>query len=147
MPRKISPQYIYSCTIDRVVDADTYEVTIDVGFNLRCRHRVRLVDVDSQGQPVGIDCPEISTEEGKEARREAVEKIVDWEIVTGNSGASKATIQTFQPDSLDASTLRDSFGRYLAAIFLDGESLAGWLVETGWAKKWAKKRTKKGETT
>ena len=140
MPRKIFPQYIYSCTIDRAVDADTYDVTIDVGFRITHRVRVRLVDVDSKGQPVGIDCPEIGTEEGRQARREAVAKIVA-------SGASVATIQTFKPDSLDSSTLRDSFGRYLAAIFLDGESLAGWLVEAGWAKKWAKKRTKKGKTT
>jgi endonuclease YncB( thermonuclease family) len=141
MPRKkISPQYIYACTIDRAVDADTYDVTIDVGFTWKCRPRVRLVDVDSRDQPVGIDCPEIGTEEGRQARKEAVAKIVA-------TGASKAMIQTFKPDALDASTLRDSFGRYLAAIFLDGESLAGWLVETGWAKKWAKKRTKKGETT
>jgi endonuclease YncB( thermonuclease family) len=101
---------------------------------------VRLVDVDSRGQPVGIDCPEIGTEEGRQARREAVAKIVA-------SGASKAAIQTFKPDSLDSSTLRDSFGRYLAAIFLDGESLAKWLTEAGHAKKWTKKRTKKGKTT
>lgn len=134
MPRKISPQYLYSCTIDRVVDADTYDVTIDVGFRITHRVRVRLVDVDSKGQPIGIDCPEIGTEEGRQARREAVAKIVA-------SGASKAAIQTFKPDSLDSSTLRDSFGRYLAAIFLDGESLAGWLVEKGLAKKWTQRRT------
>jgi len=140
MPRKISPQYLYSCTIDRVVDADTYDVTIDVGFRIMHRVRVRLVDVDSRGQPVGIDCPEIGTEEGRQAHREAVAKIAAID-------ANQSTIQTFKPDSLDTSTLRDSFGRYLAAIFLDGKSLAGWFTETGHAKKWAKKRTKKGKAT
>lgn len=45
--------YEYKCKLDRVVDGDTVDVHIDLGFGVWLHHeRVRLI---------GIDCPEVRT--------------------------------------------------------------------------------------
>ena len=49
--------YEYNCKIVRVVDGDTVDVVIDLGFNLSKKERVRLA---------GIDSPESRTRDAKE---------------------------------------------------------------------------------
>lgn len=39
--------YIYSCKVNRVIDGDTLDLEIDLGFNIRIRERVRLYGVDT----------------------------------------------------------------------------------------------------
>jgi endonuclease YncB( thermonuclease family) len=49
--------YYYRASLLRVVDGDTIDVDLDLGFNLRARHRLRLLDVDTpeRGQPDFLD--------------------------------------------------------------------------------------------
>jgi endonuclease YncB( thermonuclease family) len=49
----------YRVELVRVIDGDTYRFDIDLGFHITIRETVRLL---------GIDCPEISTPEGQEAK-------------------------------------------------------------------------------
>ena len=46
----MEPNYRYRAKLDRVVDGDTMDVVIDLGFYVELRERVRLA---------GIDTPEI----------------------------------------------------------------------------------------
>jgi micrococcal nuclease len=39
--------YQYLATVDRVVDGDTFDVSVDVGFHVRMRMRLRLNGVDA----------------------------------------------------------------------------------------------------
>lgn len=42
--------YTYRCTLDRVVDGDTVDLWIDLGFRLRTHQRIRML---------GYDAPEV----------------------------------------------------------------------------------------
>ena len=59
--------YEYSCTVDRVVDGDTCDVVLDLGFDILYRCRVRLY---------GIDTPESRTRDADEKIRDIIVKIV-----------------------------------------------------------------------
>ena len=50
MIRKTEPSYRYRAELDRVVDGDTLDVLIDLGFYIRIKERIRLE---------GMDTPEI----------------------------------------------------------------------------------------
>ena len=88
--------YTYKALVERVVDADTIWVHIDLGFNSWSRQKVRFR---------GIDAPEISTKKGQEAK-----EFVEAQL-------SKVSFIIIR------STSRDKYGRPLSDIFyLEGES-------------------------
>lgn len=58
-----SPIYTYDASLVRVVDADTLELEIDLGFTVRMTLPVRVR---------GMDSPEYQTAAGKEARKFAL---------------------------------------------------------------------------
>ena len=39
--------YTYACKVINVVDGDTIDVELDLGFNIKMKERVRLIDVDT----------------------------------------------------------------------------------------------------
>jgi hypothetical protein len=82
--------YTYKAFVERVVDADTLIVKIDLGFEIRIRQYLRLR---------GIDTPELFTPEGKKARA-----FVEREL-------AKA------PYIILTSSRSDKYDRYLADIF------------------------------
>jgi len=41
------PDYLYKCRVVRVIDADTLDVSIDVGFQTHIFKRLRLLEVDT----------------------------------------------------------------------------------------------------
>ena len=41
------PNYVYRATVNRVVDGDTIDVDIDVGFNTTLRKRLRFLGIDT----------------------------------------------------------------------------------------------------
>jgi endonuclease YncB( thermonuclease family) len=58
LPRPIGATYVFKAIVLEVVDGDTLVVDVDCGFEIKKKERIRLA---------GIDCPEIVTDEGKEA--------------------------------------------------------------------------------
>ena len=82
--------FTYYAYIERVVDADTLFVQVDLGFGWTTRQYLRLR---------GIDAPEVDTPEGKRAKR-----FVESEL----SKVSYVTI---------TSTRSDKYDRYLADVF------------------------------
>lgn len=112
-----APLWVFRARPVRVVDGDTVDVELDVGFHGRRVERVRLL---------GVDCPE----RGQPGWHEATAYVADW--LVGAGGRSLGT---------DAWTLvveteqSDAFGRYLALVWRvsDGRCLTDDLLDAGLA--------------
>lgn len=86
--------YEYKAKVTNVVDGDTIDCVVDVGFDVTAKVRVRLN---------GIDTPELTgseKEKGRVAKAYVESRILDKEI----------TLQTYA---------KDSFGRWLGKVLLD----------------------------
>lgn len=82
---------------DRIVDGDTYDIWLDLGFYQRGLYRVRLL---------GVDTPEVYGKNASEAGQEAKAYVEHW-------------FQTYEGFDIRARTVKtDSFGRWLADIFV-----------------------------
>ena len=93
--------YEYNCTIDRVVDGDTIDVILDLGFSVLYKSRVRLF---------GIDTPESRTRNKDEkARGKMASKYLEDAVNSGD-----VVIRTELKDS------RGKFGRVLGTVVVDG---------------------------
>ena len=90
--------YEYECTIRRVVDGDTIDVDVDLGFGTwRCSERIRLY---------GVDTPECRTRDAQEkAAGLLAKKFVQDALHVG--GTYK--LQTKE---------KGKFGRFLGVIFI-----------------------------
>jgi micrococcal nuclease len=103
--------------VKSVVDGDTIDVVIDLGFNILYAQRVRLA---------GIDTPESRTTDkaekalGLEAKEYLKKKL---------AGAKTIVIRT---EKLDSS---EKYGRILGWVYLDGsgESVNNQMIEDGYA--------------
>lgn len=82
--------YHYTAVCTNVVDGDTIDVTIDVGFKMTTTQRVRLIDIDT---------PERGQDGYYDSKEFVAERIMDKKVglVTHKS---------------------DAFGRYLAEVFV-----------------------------
>lgn len=99
--------WTYKALVERVVDGDTYDCVIDLGFNIYHKIRIRLKAVDT---------PEVfgpnASPEGKVAS----------EFVNTLIGGKEVTITT-------SKTTATSYGRWEAEVFLDGVSVGDTIVE------------------
>lgn len=103
--------------VHKVVDGDTIDVDIDLGFSVSFFSRVRLA---------GIDTPESRTTDAKE---KALGLEVKEKIKKELAAAKNVVIKTEKPDS------SEKYGRILGWVFLDGAevSLNQKLIDEGYA--------------
>ena len=93
--------YEYNCQVTRVVDGDTIDVILDLGFKILHKSRVRLF---------GIDTPESRTRDKDEkVRGKMASKFLQDVINSGN-----VVIRTELKDS------RGKFGRVLGTVVVNG---------------------------
>jgi endonuclease YncB( thermonuclease family) len=105
------PREYPGCRIVRVVDGDSLEVDVDLGFRMTCRMPLRLAHVDA---------PERGTTAGKAARA--------WlsELLDPIRFGMPLLVRTYKP--------YDKYGRWLAEVILpSGESVAELMVTAGHA--------------
>jgi endonuclease YncB( thermonuclease family) len=103
------PAYIYRAEVLDVHDGDTYKLRVDLGFRCAVTIQCRLH---------GVNCPELNTVEGKEARN----------FVIGLMFAPMV------PIIIESYKDQQSFARWVCDVWLqDGRSLAQLLVEAGHA--------------
>ena len=110
--------YEYKCKLIKVVDGDTVDVDIDLGFGVWLRkERVRIM---------GIDTPESRTSNkveklfGKAASKRLKE------ILTG-----KPILKTFA--ARDGEDMKGKFGRILGDFIVDGKFVTKYLIDEGHA--------------
>jgi micrococcal nuclease len=103
--------------VNKIVDGDTIDVDIDLGFAVSFTQRVRLA---------GIDTPESRTTDLKE---KALGLEVKEKLKKEIAAAKDIVIKTEKPDS------SEKYGRILGWLFLDGSdvSLNQKLINEGYA--------------
>ena len=110
--------YEYACTVERVVDGDTIDVTLDLGFSVSYKSRVRLY---------GIDTPESRTRNKDEKARG---KLASAFLSKAIELADQVVIRTELKDS------RSKFGRVLGTVVCDSEDVNQGMVDGGFAVKY-----------
>jgi len=93
--------YEYSCEVKRVVDGDTIDCMLDLGFSILHKCRVRLY---------GIDTPESRTRN----RDEKVRGLLAKQFLSDSIKDKKVVLKTKLKDS------KGKFGRILAEVWVDG---------------------------
>lgn len=110
--------YQYKAKILKVVDGDTVEIDLDLGFKIvLSNQRVRMA---------GVDTPESRTANAEEKVRGVLSK---KKLAEKLPVGSWVTIETMKSDSND-----DKFGRILGAFILDdGTRVNQWLIDNNYA--------------
>jgi micrococcal nuclease len=108
----------YKCRINKVLDGDTVDIDLDLGFNIiLANQRVRMA---------GIDTPESRTSNQEEKPRGQLSK---KKLAEKLPLGSWQTIKTLKADDVD-----DKFGRILGVFIMeDGKSLNEWMCENNYA--------------
>lgn len=108
--------YQYRATLIRVVDGDTIDASVDLGFSVRVDMRLRLAQ---------INAPEMNTQEGKAARAFLADALKDGAL----------TVETFKDK-------KEKYGRYLAVVYAGsaavGKSVNAMMIEGGHAVEFMK---------
>jgi len=108
--------YYYKATVDRVVDGDTIDASVDVGFGITVTQRFRIE---------GFDAPETyrprneaEKQHGERATERAVELLMNKNII------------------IKSSKVPGIYGRYAAEIILeDGRNFTEVMIREGYEKR------------
>lgn len=112
--------YVYcNCVTEcRVIDGDSQELRLDLGYNLTVKTKTRVL---------GIDAPENNTEAGK------LVTAVHWRWIKGKSLEWK-------------SSELEKYGRSLGDLFADGKSWSAYLIDNRLACEYDGKSARKSWT-
>ena len=120
-------EFIYKVSsLEKVVDGDTIDVTLDLGFDVCTRQRVRLL---------GIDTPESRTSDPEEKKFGLLskKKLKEWCLKAVESEKDDIEIELRCPER----DSRGKFGRILAEVWVseDGQwtNVNKWMCENGYA--------------
>lgn len=95
----------YSATVTQVLDGDTFDAVVNLGFGMTAIQRFRLR---------GLDAPELDTEKGIAAKAFLVNEM--------NRSQGRIIVKAAR---------QDKYNRYLAEVWIHGEALAKKLLEHG----------------
>ena len=106
--------YEYRVSIDRVVDGDTVDCWIDLGYNLQIHKRIRFA---------GVNAPETRTRNKEEkkrglaAKKWLIDRLEDQDVEMKSYGSGK-------------------YGRILGELYIDDVNINADMVEKGHAVKY-----------
>lgn len=100
--------YVFNAKVYNVVDGDTIDVELDLGFRLSIKQRLRLN---------GIDTPERGQPGFNEAKEALAKYILNKDVLVTTYKTSK-------------------YGYYLADIEFDNQKINNLMVEEGYAKRY-----------
>ena len=101
--------------VTKIVDGDTIDVTLDMGFDILYQQRVRLF---------GIDTPESRTRDKEEKKYGLLSKYFLQDCI---KKGKKITIKTYKGDETG------KFGRILGDVWIDGKSVNQIMCDKGYA--------------
>jgi micrococcal nuclease len=95
----------YNAKVVNVVDGDTFDIEIDLGFHIKLNDRVRLA---------GIDTPELNSSDPTERKKAHEAKA--FVVAALNNCGFNVVVETAKP--------QDKYGRYLARVqYLNSEKV------------------------
>lgn len=106
--------HTYRCKLIRVIDGDTVELSVDLGFNLQYRATFRLH---------GVNAPESRT--SNSAEKELGLRSKQW--LTDTLGDHAIVAQTMKDD------VQEKFGRYLVRLFIGDRCVNDAMIAEGMA--------------
>lgn len=109
--------YEYQAKVIKVVDADTYELEIDLGFNITITHRVRLLGVDAFETKLIRGNTAEEVELGQKIKEIMHEMLTDKDVL----------IHTVKDRS-------DKYGRYLVDMYQGDLYVNNYVKNSGMAK-------------
>ena len=109
--------YEYSCEVKRVVDGDTIDCVLDLGFSVLHKCRVRLY---------GIDTPESRTRNRDEKARGLLAK----QFLSDSIKDKEVILKSRLKDS------KGKFGRVLAEVWVNGININEDMVKNGHAVRY-----------
>lgn len=109
---RFSKMFEYKAVILKVIDGDTVDIEVDLGFDIRTVQRVRMF---------GLNAPEKNTDPGKQALAWMRERLLL---------GSEVTVRSEKPGG------GDKYGRYLATIVDKSGSVNDALIASGHALPW-----------
>ena len=104
----------YTATVLKVIDGDTIDVMIDLGFKTFRKERIRLD---------GVDTPETRTRDLEEKKKGLEAKNWVKSMIEGK-------------EVIIISTKQGKFGRYLAKVYIDDLCINEELIKRGMAKEY-----------
>lgn len=96
--------YEYNATVERVVDGDTVDVDVDLGFSVHHKRRLRLR---------GINTPELHAKDNLVRAKALAAK----DALTAALAKGPLVIRTFKDGS-------DKYGRMLAQLYVNGDAIS-----------------------
>lgn len=106
--------YEYNAKLERVIDGDTVDALIDLGFDVWVKRRIRLN---------GIDAPETRTRDLEEKARGLLTKERLTELLEASNG-----LFVLRSHGVG------KYGRCLGTIFIDNKDINKLLIEEGLAE-------------
>ena len=116
--------YEYRVEVDRVIDGDTVDVIIDLGFEVFVKERVRLA---------GLDAPEVRTRDLFEKEKGIVTK--DWlqdRLNDAYESDAPIILRTTQYNP------RGKFGRCIGTLHINEVNINEEMLEKGLAEEYVK---------
>ena len=112
----------YRCKIQRVVDGDTVDAIIDLGFKIMYADRIRLM---------GLDTPESRTRNKKEKELGLASKVRIKELLAqapvGKRGSKWVTLETTKMGT-------GKFGRILGTLYVGNTNVNQAMIDEGHAR-------------
>jgi micrococcal nuclease len=103
-----TPTFVYRAVVLRIVDGDTVDLDVDLGFRASIEIRTRLI---------GINAPELNTETGR---------LVRDALAAHMPPGSGVVVRTFKDP-------RDKYGRWVSEIEHNGVDVSHWMLDNGHA--------------
>jgi len=108
----MSHLYSYEAELINVVDGDTYDFQVDLGFNTYKKMRVRLLEVDT-AEIYGVKMESEEYKRGQRQKEFATDKL---------NSADTIVLKTYKNNETG------KYGRYLAEVHIDSKSLSDLLI-------------------
>lgn len=111
--------YIYNARVLKVVDGDTVDLEVDLGFHITAKHRFRLARIDTAEKNSSI--PE---------ERMLADIATKFLVEKFNAVNNQIVIKT---------TKQDKYGRYLVDIIVNDQNINDEMLALGLAVKYGEK--------
>lgn len=108
----MSHLYTYRASLVEVIDGDTFDFEVDLGFHISNQIRVRLADIDTD-EIHGVKKESDQYKRGQKQKRFSKDRL---------ESADDIILKTYKDGT-------GKYGRYLAEVLVDGEDLKSLLIE------------------